>query len=245
MPADMPQQTSVMAAPSFHDLARKAIAKNLSTPDVIATVLREAIVSGALAGGEQLRQSEVAAEFGVSIIPVREAMRQLLAEGFVVLQHNRGAVVTEISIDEITELFDVRLALETMLLGLAVPQLGLADLEQAAAYQRAFEAEPDINKWAHWNWLFHETLYRPAARPRTLAIVANVNQHIDRLLRLQMALVNGKHKSRREHGTILAACRRRDATRAVSLLRQHISGVRAIILAFAVHRTGGREGTDR
>jgi DNA-binding GntR family transcriptional regulator len=44
------------------------------------------------------------------------------------------------------------------------------------------DAEQDINKWGHWTWLFHETLYRPAGRPRTLTIVANVNQHVDRLL---------------------------------------------------------------
>jgi DNA-binding GntR family transcriptional regulator len=244
MPADM-ARLGLDPAPSLRDLARKASAANPSTPDVIANALREAIVSGALAGGEQLRQSEVAAEFGVSIIPVREAMRQLVAEGFVVLQRNRGAIVTEISIDELTELFDLRLALESILLGHAVRHLGPGELEQAAAYQQAFDAEQDTHKWGYWNWLFHETLYQPAARPRTLAIVANVNQHIDRLLRLQMTLVDGKRKSRREHGAILAACRRGDATKAVSLLQQHISGVRAIILAFATQQASGREASGR
>jgi DNA-binding GntR family transcriptional regulator len=219
--------------PSLRELARNAVAGQPSTPDLIAAVLREAIVSGALAGGEQLRQGEVAAEFGVSIIPVREAMRQLLAEGFVVLQRNRGAVVAEISVEEIVELFDLRRLLETRLLEFAVPRLSEADLKSAAAHQQMLDAEQDINKWGHWNWLFHETLYRAAGRPRTLAIVANVNQHVDRLLRVQMSLVDGKRKSRREHGAILAACERRQVKKAVSLLDQHISGVRAIILAFA------------
>ena len=221
------------APPSLRELARSAVAGRPSTPDLIAAVLREAIVSGALAGGEQLRQGEVAAEFGVSIIPVREAMRQLLAEGFVVLQRNRGAVVAEISVEEIVELFDLRRMLETRLLELAVPRLSNADLGLAASHQGMLDAEQDTNKWGHWNWLFHETLYRPAGRPRTLAIVANVNQHVDRLLRVQMSLVDGKRKSRREHGAILAACERRQVEKAVSLLEQHISGVRAIILAFA------------
>src|SRR4051794_1255731 len=137
--------------PSLRDLARSAIAGRPSTPDLIAAVLREAIVSGALAAGEQLRQGEVAAEFDVSIIPVREAMRQLLAEGFVVLQRNRGAVVAEIAIEEIVELFDLRRMLETRLLELAVPRLSDADMRLAASHQRMFEAEQDINKWGHWN----------------------------------------------------------------------------------------------
>lgn len=232
MAADLRDQAR-RTPPSLRELARHAIAGQPSTPDLIAAVLREAIISGALAGGEQLRQGEVAAEFGVSIIPVREAMRQLLAEGFVVLQRNRGAVVAEISVEEIVELFDLRCLLETALLELAVPRLSAADLALAAQHQQMLDAEQDINKWGHWNWLFHETLYRPAGRPRTLAIVANVNQHVDRLLRVQMSLVDGKRKSRREHGAILAACERRQVKKAVSLLEQHISGVRAIILAFA------------
>jgi DNA-binding GntR family transcriptional regulator len=60
-----------------------------------------------------------------------------------------------------------------------------------------------------------------------------------------MTLVDGKRKSRREHGAILAACRRGDATKAVSLLQQHISGVRAIILAFATQQASGREASGR
>ena len=145
------------------NLARQATAGHPSTPDVIASVLREAIVAGILAGGSQLRQSEVAANFGVSVIPVREALRQLLAEGFVVLQRNRGAIVAETAVSEIEELFDLRLALETLLLKAAVPNLNPADLERAAEYQRAFEAETDTTRWGHWNWRFHEALYLPAA----------------------------------------------------------------------------------
>ena len=118
--------------------------------------------------------------------------------------------------------------------------MSATDLTLAASHQQMLEAEQDINKWGHWNWQFHETLYRPAARPRTLAIVANVNQHIDRLLRVQMSLVDGKRKSRREHGAILAACERRHVEKAISLLEQHISGVRAIILAFA-RQSGNRD----
>jgi DNA-binding GntR family transcriptional regulator len=229
---------SLSPAPSLQKMAQGATIEYRSTPDVIAAVLREAIISGAVAGGSQLRQSNLAADFGVSVIPVREALQQLTAEGFVILQRNRGALVAEVSIDETAELFDVRVALEGVLMEAALPRLTAADLEKAAEYQRAFDAETDINQWGRLNWRFHEALYLPAERPRTLAIVANINRHIDRLLRLQMSLVDGKRKSRREHGAILTACRRGDADRAVSLLKQHIRGVEAIILRFAEKRLG-------
>ena len=103
-------------------------------------------------------------------------------------------------------------------------------------FQKALDAEVDINKWGRWNWLFHEALYRPAGRPRTLAIVENVNGHVDRLLRFQASLGDGKRKSRREHGALLRACRRRDVEKAVSLLTQHIRGVEAILLGYAAKR---------
>jgi DNA-binding GntR family transcriptional regulator len=114
------------------------------------------------------------------------------------------------------------------------------DIERAAEYQRALEREEDTNQWGTLNWRFHEALYRPAKRPRTLSIVANINRHVDRLLRLQMSLVDGKRKSRREHGALLAACSRGETEKAVSLLEQHIRGVEAIILRFVSNQS--REG---
>jgi DNA-binding GntR family transcriptional regulator len=228
-----------IASPTLGELAVRAIAGHPSTPDVIAAVLRDAITAGVLTAGSQLRQSEIAATFGVSIIPVREALRQLAAEGFVVFHRNRGASVTKVSVEEIRELFDLRLALESMLMTAALPNLTPADIEKAAGIQRAFEEESDINHWGRLNWQFHEALYLPAQRARTLAIVANINRHVDRLLRLQMSLVDGKRKSRREHGAILAACRRGDPDKAASLLQQHIRGVERIILSFASKQSCG------
>jgi DNA-binding GntR family transcriptional regulator len=229
------------APPSLRDLASEATQARPSTPDMIVAVLREAIISGVLSGGEPLRQSELAEQFEVSIIPIREALRQLSAEGFVTMHRNRGAIVTQTSLAEIHELFDLRIALETMLLEIAVPRLRPVDLASAAEHQRAFEEETDVNRWGECNWRFHEALYLPAGRARTLAIVANINRHVDRLLRVQMSLVDGKRKSRREHGAILEACRKGKVERAVSLLRQHIRGVEKIILDFAFKQAGASQ----
>lgn len=221
---------------SFGRFAKAARHPKPSAPDIIAAALREAIISGALSGGRQLRQVELAAEFGVSVIPVREALRQLAAEGFVVSHPNRGAVVARIVVDEVRELFDIRVALETILLTEAIPLLTDTDLETATKCERAFENETDANLWGQRNWAFHEALYRSAGRKRTLSIVANVNDHIDRILRLQMSILDGKKRSRPQHRRILQACRKRNVKEAVALLVDHIRGVENIILAYAAKK---------
>lgn len=225
--------TSSADKTTLRGLAGIARATHPSAPEMIASVLREAIVSGVISTGSQLRQQEVAADFGVSIIPVREALRQLEAQGFVILHHNRGAVVAEISLEEITELFDIRVALETMLIRLAIPHLTETDFRKAEKHLRSFDNEGDINRWGHWNWLFHESLYAPAGRNRTLGILRNLHSHIDRLLRLQMSLAGGKRKSYREHNAILSACRERDADKSAAILDRHIRSVGDIISRFA------------
>lgn len=220
------------ATPTLRQLAdREPMRASVSSH--IASVLRDAIVTNVVKGGSQLRQSKLAADFGVSVIPVREALRQLAAEGFIVIEHNRGAVVARISVAEIRELFDLRVTLEPLLLSAALPRMTAADLDQAEQHQEALEKEEDTGRWGQWNWKFHEALYKPAGRPRTLAIAENINGHVDRVLRLQMSLVDGKRKSRREHGALLEACREGRLPTCLSLLTQHIRGVEAIILDYA------------
>lgn len=217
------------------ELVRNETATNVSVPELIASSLRQAIILGVIKGGEQLRQSDIARQFGVSAIPVREAFQQLVAEGFVESHRNKGVVVAETSTDEIHELFDLRVALEPILLQNAIPAMSAETFSRAKSYQARLEGETDTTRWGHWNWMFHETLYLPAQRPRTLKVVANVNLHIDRLLRVQMTLSAGAKATGREHHAILKACEKRDMIRALKLLKGHIQGVESILISFAMH----------
>ena len=212
---------------------------NVSAPELIAGSLRQAIILGVIKGGEQLRQNEIARQFGVSAIPVREAFQQLVAEGFVVGHRNKGVVVAETSTDEIRELFELRVALEPILLLNAIPAMDAATFARAKDYQARLEAETDTTHWGHWNWMFHEALYLPAQRPRTLKVVANVNLHVDRLLRVQMTLSAGARATGTEHHAILNACERGDVAGGLKLLETHIRRVEAILISFAKH-----EGPD-
>jgi DNA-binding GntR family transcriptional regulator len=220
---------------SLAELVRNATVTNVSVPVLIANSLRQAIILGVIKGGEQLRQSDIARQFGVSAIPVREAFQQLVAEGFVEGHRNKGVVVAETSTDEIHELFDLRVALESILLRKAIPAMDAETFSRAKDHQARLEGETDTTRWGHWNWMFHQTLYLPAQRPRTLKVVANVNLHIDRLLRVQMTLSAGAQATGKEHHAILKACEKRDTMRALKLLKEHIRGVESILISFAVH----------
>jgi DNA-binding GntR family transcriptional regulator len=193
---------------------------------MVANELRRRIMTGALAGGVQLRQENLARELGVSRIPVREALKQLEAEGFVTLISHRGAVVSVLSIDEITELFDLRNQLESWLLGLSIPRMREADLAEAGEALHAMMTTAAIEDWGALNWAFHRALYQASARNETLKILQVIHSRIDRYVRMQISLTTGQEKAHHEHKLILDYCHARDTTRALRVLHQHIEDVK-------------------
>jgi DNA-binding GntR family transcriptional regulator len=193
---------------------------------MVANELRRRIMTGALAGGVQLRQENLARELGVSRIPVREALKQLEAEGFVTLISHRGAVVSVLSIDEITELFDLRNQLESWLLGLSIPRMREADLAEAEQALHAMMTTAAIEDWGALNWAFHRALYQASARNETLKILQIIHSRIDRYVRMQISLTTGQEKAHHEHRLILDYCKARDTARALRVLHQHIEDVK-------------------
>lgn len=205
-------------------------------PGAVRDGLRKAILSGELAAGSQLRQDEIAERFGMSRIPVREALRLLEAEGLVTLHPNRGAVVSALSLDEVLELLEIRIALECRALQIAIPNMVDADFDAAEDILAAYDAEPDASKWGGMNWNFHLALYAPANRPRLLSMIETNYGHVDRFTRLQVSLATGKDRPQREHHGLLDLCRQGKSERAVKLLEEHILHTRKSLLA-AVRRS--------
>jgi len=189
--------------------------------------LRAAILSGQLAGGHVLRQEELAAQLGVSRIPVREALRQLDAEGFVHLHPHRGATVAALSPEEAIEIYDIRAALETQALRLAVPYITPAILHEAAALLDEIDAATDIAHWAELNWRFHMLLYAPANRPRLLELIKQLHDNVSRYLRSAVAMEKSldahSRPSQKQHRALLAACKKKDVELAASILQDHLT----------------------
>jgi DNA-binding GntR family transcriptional regulator len=193
----------------------------------VAGELRRRIVDGEFKSGFQLRQDALAAEFGVSRIPVREALMQLEAEGLVKIHPHRGAIVSELSTEEIEELFDLRALLEPRLLKASAPRLTQADYTRLNGILQEYASElkaMHIGRWGELNTEFHMVLYQHARQPRSLAIVANLLQESDRHTRLQLSLTQGMERAAAEHAEILKLCAEGKIAAACTLLRAHVEG---------------------
>jgi DNA-binding GntR family transcriptional regulator len=219
---------------NLNDIAANVVQQR-STPDLIADALREAIVRGIFQEGQSLRQDEIATQFGVSRIPVREALRQLEAEGLVKIHLNRGAMVSALSPAEAQEIFEIRSALEVKAIQLAIPKLTAADLEKASVILKQTDQTTDTGLLAKLNWEFHATLYAPAERPRLLTMIKTLHLNVDRYVRLQMGQMDYQERSQKEHYQFLEACLHHDSKAAVRLLKKHIDTAGEQLVTYLLH----------
>ncbi|RJF96053.1 GntR family transcriptional regulator [Noviherbaspirillum saxi] len=192
------------------------------TSDHIALELRKRIHAGALAGGVSLKQEELADEFGVSRIPVREALKRLEVEGLIRHQPNKGAVVLAHSVEDVIEMLDIRLGLETRALELAAPRLTPADLDAAGEILRQYDATSKPAQWTDLNLQFHLVLYKAAGKPRLLKMIEELFLSTQRYTRILISHTVGREQPQREHHEMLNALRDGKTNHAISLLRQHI-----------------------
>jgi DNA-binding GntR family transcriptional regulator len=202
--------------------AALALAERGSTSRMIANALRTAIVDGTLSPGAPLRQDAIARHFSVSAIPVREALRQLESEGWAKVEMNKGATVAPLSADEAREIYEIRAALESLAIGLAIPAHTPASLRHAEALCKAASAETDLSLYVARNEAFHLSLYEPAARPQLFEMIRMLHGRGERYLRLKFGLPSYKGDSDREHAALLKAVRRRDVATAQSLVTEHL-----------------------
>lgn len=208
--------------------------------DAAVEALRTRILAGEWVAGAPLRQEALASELGVSRIPLREALRQLEAEGLVALQPHRGAVVSPLPVEEAAELFELRALIESDLSRRAVPRLTAGDDAAMRAHALAFEravTSGNVSAWGEANRRFHFALYAAADRPRTLETVARLHAQSDRFLRLQLTLTRGTSRAVREHRAIAVAARARDTARVTRLVGDHIlTAGRALAESLERHR---------
>jgi DNA-binding GntR family transcriptional regulator len=210
--------------------------------------LRERILRGDYTEGEPLRQDAVADELGVSRIPVREALRQLEAEGLVTFSPHRGAVVSSLSLEEITELFELRAQIESELLERAIPLMTKEQLDRATEVLDEFEealAKGEATRWGPLNWHFHAALYAPANRNFTMGIVQKLHQQSDRYFRMQVLLVHGGHKAAEEHRQIAEAVGAKDIALATTRMREHILGAGRSLLEMLAEQRGAKAKRPR
>jgi DNA-binding GntR family transcriptional regulator len=212
----------------LHDEAETGIARPLDNRTLWEQVrdrLREDILAGRLEPGAELSEVALAREFGTSRGPLREALGRLAAEGLVTVTPRRGAVVTQLSRQEFIDAYQVREALETLAVRLAVPLLSdaeVAHLRELCELMARAAREDEVRLFFDTNNTFHEALVR-GSRNRKLhevhrMLVGQMVPYLPRSLELRGNL----QQSVAEHEAILAAIEVRDANRAAELLAEHI-----------------------
>jgi len=205
------------------------MSRPLTIAQSVAEQIREQILRREIKGGEPLRQDAIAKSFGTSIIPVREALRQLAAEGLVELQSHRGAVATELTLDKALEWINLRRLIETDLISAAIDKITEEDLLRAeqvlGRFDRAMNQRTEIDQWSDYNFEFHSTLYAPANRPETMKVLASLHAKCDRYLRLQLLTGDHIERAEEEHQQLIDLCRKRDKRAAKTLTNDHIIGV--------------------
>jgi DNA-binding GntR family transcriptional regulator len=193
-----------------------------TTPDLIADRLREEIAAGKYADGEALRQDALAQRFGVSKIPVREALQQLRSEGLVATYHNRGSVVVGASVAEVAEVYAMRKALELLALENALPLAGEADLLRAEGALLDLDRVTHPAEWPRLNWEFHAALYRPARMELLLRTLETLHHSVARYLLIYLREPAHQRASQAEHRELLNAYRARDLAAAKRVLTRHL-----------------------
>ncbi len=190
----------------------------------VATVLRDRILGGYYQEGQFLRQEQVAKELGVSRIPVREAITQLVAEGLLLWEKYRGAVVPKLSLSEIEEIYEMREMIEPYLLKSVVKNITAEEIEYLRDVIRRSNSASDLSEWAGLNVEFHTTLYKAADKPLAMQVLDNLITRSDRYLKMQRSLSSEtRRESDEQHRLILDLVEKGQTRQAVEALRKHIS----------------------
>ncbi|MGI3163561.1 GntR family transcriptional regulator [Pseudooceanicola sp. 200-1SW] len=197
--------------------------KHQTKEELVADYLREGIISGKFPRGSKLKQAEIAQQIGTSITPVREAIKLLAAEGFILGTANRGATVAPFDIHATEEIVDLRMTLECKLALRAMERLTEAQLQELRALQAQLEdaaARGERDAVRAINYRFHEVLYAAADLPQTLRFVRALwaRYPFDLINKLE----NRVDRASQEHRAMLSAILQRDEAGMLAALRNHI-----------------------
>lgn len=201
--------------------------------DMVFDVLMSAIMQGQLSPGERLLEVQLADEMGVSRTPVREAIRRLELEGFVVMVPRKGAYVAGLSINDVEEVYEIRTVLETLAVRLAAQRMQPADyaqLDDLSEKMRATWQEGNVDNWVSLDASFHELLYKFSRNERLVAMMNNIMEQLSRYRIISLANVEVRHNSLSEHQELIEALKRHDSEAAATAVAMHIENTKQSLI---------------
>ena len=197
--------------------------------DMVFDVLMSAIMQGQLSPGERLLEVQLADEMGVSRTPVREAIRRLELEGFVVMVPRKGAYVAGLSINDVEEVYEIRTVLETLAVRLAAQRMQPNDYEQLEELSEKMCAtwqEGNVDNWVSLDASFHELLYKFSRNERLVSMMGNIMEQLSRYRIISLANVEVRQNSLSEHQELIEALKNRDSEAAAIAAAKHIENTK-------------------
>ena len=201
--------------------------------EVVYETLREAIRTGALRPGERLMEIQLAEELGVSRTPVREAIRKLELERFVVMLPRRGTYVANLSLKDINEVFEIRAALDGLAAGLAAERITEEELElmERLLVEIAEHIDQrDNQKIVEADEAFHDILYRASRNERLVGIIYNLREQFTRFRSVSINYPGRLQNTLEEHRQLVEAIAQRNAETAQQKAREHIENAEQTLL---------------
>jgi DNA-binding GntR family transcriptional regulator len=202
--------TAAPAPPAFETIRRRTL------NDEVYLQLRERLMTGALAPGATLTIRDLAASFGISPMPVREALRRLVAEHALVLLPNRSVAVPALSAERFAEITEIRMALEGLAAELATPRIADAAIVHMRRCNARMFAPTDAGdpEFFSANREFHFTLYRASGRPTLITLIESMWLQIGPVLTfVQNHSAYRRRVAPKHHNQVLTALARRDPAR--------------------------------
>lgn len=201
--------------------------------EMVYESLRNAIVSQVLKSGERLMETELADEMGVSRTPVREAIRKLELEGYVVMIPRKGAYVAGLSIKDVNEVFEIRGALEALAAGLAASRATAEEIEEMEhnlAQEAVHFESSDLLKTIEVDTKFHELIYKASRNNRLLEMIKDLREQVQRFRTTTLAVPGRLKFALDEHRKIVEAIASRDVALAGRTAVEHIESAENAML---------------
>lgn len=220
-----------MAEP-FPEVSRQTLA------DRVYSQLRDSIINGKLADGTELNQVELADQFGVSRVPVREALRRLQAEDLVVANPYQRHVVRAVSPEDVVEMVELRAELEVFALRKAMRRRRDGHGDATRAAEAALGRQSVKLRGERWLAADHEFHRQFHTSPVVAALIDDLRQRVHRYFQVVVADTDRRSQVIDEHRALLDAVEADDEERAVAVLRAHVGHTRQLLEQFL-----GQDGT--
>lgn len=210
------------------------IEKNKSMREKVYDTLKQMIIDGVIKPGERIIETEYSNKFQISRTPIREAIRMLELEGLVESQTTGGVIVKTLTREEISEIYKIRIALESLIIEEIIKKINNQDIKKLEKVlkntKKAFEVK-DIEKVFSLFTEFNQILYDIASLPKVTGMINNINLYLKRFRKLSIDNPSRKEEAFEDQVQILEAIKNKELSTAISINRMHLEKSMNFILS--------------